>query len=1304
MLAEHPKTRRAIRGPWNTRKGSTLAFLVALGLAWQVPVTEARETGTLPTGFQESTAFSGLTQPSAIRFASDGRVFVAEKSGLIKVFDSLTDATPDVFADLRTNVYNFWDRGLLGLALHPNFPSTPYVYALYAYDFDPNVPTDFPRWGTPGATSDPCPSPPGPTSDGCVVTGRLSRLQASGNQMVGSEQVLIQDWCQQYPSHSVGDLGFGADGALYVSGGDGSSFTFADYGQDGNPLNPCGDPPGGVGATLTPPTAEGGSLRSQDLRTPADPTSLDGAVLRLDPITGQALPTNPLAGSGDPNARRIVAHGLRNPFRFAVRPGTSEIWIGDVGWNTREEINRLQAPTSGVRNFGWPCYEGAGRQSGYDSANLNICENLYAEAGAVTAPHFSYAHNATILPGEPCGTGSSSTSGLAFYEGGDYPAAYDGSLFFADYSRDCIWVMFQGSNGLPDPANIATFVAPAANPVDVEIGPGGDLFYVDFDGGTIKRIEFFRDNQPPTAVAAAAPTSGSAPLTVNFDGTGSSDPDPGDSLTFAWDLDGDGQFDDSNSPQPTRTYAAGNYTVRLRVADEFGATDESDPILISAGNTGPTAVIDSPSATLTWKVGDPIAFSGHADDPQDGPLPAAAMNWDLVLHHCPTTCHTHPMQSFPGVASGSFSAPDHDYPSWLELRLTATDSDGLQDVESVRLDPKTVDLTFATDPSGLQLTVGASSGTAPFSRTVIVGSSNSISAPTPQTAGGVSYQFSSWSDGGAQTHNITAPQAPTTYTATFNQVPSGCAPGQFEAHYFSNTTLSGTPTFTRCESAINNDWGTGGPGNGVPTNNFSARWIGTHSFNAGEYTFTATSDDGIRVWVDGALIIDAWKGQPPTTYTAVRTLTAGDHQVKVEYYEGGGGAVAKVSWATTQPPPPPGCATGQFDAHYFSNTSLSGTPTFTRCESAINNDWGTGGPGNGVPTNNFSVRWTGMHTFAAGDYTFAATSDDGIRVWLDGTVIIDGWKDQSATTYTAVRTLTAGDHQIKVEYYEKSDKAVAKVSWGGSEPPPPPPPPPPPGCSIGQFDAHYFSNTTLSGTPTFTRCESTINNDWGTGGPGNGVPNDNFSVRWTGMHSFTANEYSFTATSDDGIRVWVDGVLIIDAWKGQAPTTYTATRTLTAGDHQVKVEYYEGAGGALVRVGWAVAQPPPPPSCPSGQFDAHYFSNSSLSGTPTFIRCEAGINNDWGTGGPGNGVPTNSFSARWIGTHSFGAGTYTFTATADDGIRVWVDGVLIIDAWKNQPATTYTASRTLAAGDHQVKVEYYEASGGAVAKVSWAPV
>ncbi|MBA2955889.1 PKD domain-containing protein [Nocardioides sp. MAH-18] len=734
-----------------------------------VSVTSEAQGAVTPPGFSETIVFSNLTNPTALRFSPDGRIFVAEKRGVIKVFDSLTDPSPDVFADLNANVHNFWDRGLLGMTLDPGFPANPYVYVLYTYDHELGSSSPAPRWGTAGVYSDPCPTPPGATADGCVVSGRLSRLTASGNSMTGNEQVLVEDWCQQYPSHSIGSVEFGRSGALYASAGDGASFNFADWGQDGSPLNPCGDPPGGVGATLSPPTAEGGALRSQDLRTSGDPVSLDGSVIRVDPTTGAGLATNPLASSADANARRIVAHGLRNPFRITERPGTEELWIGDVGWNDWEEINRLVPSPTQVYNFGWPCYEGVGRQAGYDGANLSVCENLYT-AGGVTAPYFAYHHTARVVPNETCPTGSSSMAGVQFAFGAGqspYPAEYDGALFFADYSRDCIWVMSKGADGNPAPGLVRTFVAGAANPVNLQIGPGGELFYVDFDGGTVRRIRYTSSNQPPVAVATATPTTGSAPLTVAFDGSASSDPDSGDTLSFAWDLDGDQAFDDSTESRPSYTYtSSGVYTATLRVTDAGGATATA-AVTVSVGNTAPSAVIDAPTAGTTWKVGDVIRFSGHADDPQQGALPASALSWDLVLQHCPSNCHSHSVQSFAGVSGGSFVAPDHEAPAYLELRLTATDSGGLTSTVTRRLDPRMVTLTFQTVPGGLTVSVGGTATKATFTRNVIVGSSNTVSAVSPQAKGSKQYLFASWSDGGAQTHTITAPAAPATYTARY---------------------------------------------------------------------------------------------------------------------------------------------------------------------------------------------------------------------------------------------------------------------------------------------------------------------------------------------------------------------------------------------------------------------------------------------------------------------------------------------------------------------------------------------------------
>ena len=241
-------------------------------------------------GFQDPQILSGLDTPMAVQFAADGRVFVAEKRGVIMVFDSLSDQSPDVFADLQTQVHDFGDRGLLGLALDSAFPTRPYVYVLYTHDAA--VGGVAPRWGVPGSPGDPCPDP---TGTGCAVSARLSRLRASGNQMTGPEQVLVEDWFQQFPGSSIGDLVFGPDGALYASGGDGAHPTLVDTGQFGGPS--------------PDPANEGGALRSQDLRTPADPVTLSGTLIRVHPDTGLPVPRVPAMTVGAPT---VDGNGVRS--------------------------------------------------------------------------------------------------------------------------------------------------------------------------------------------------------------------------------------------------------------------------------------------------------------------------------------------------------------------------------------------------------------------------------------------------------------------------------------------------------------------------------------------------------------------------------------------------------------------------------------------------------------------------------------------------------------------------------------------------------------------------------------------------------------------------------------------------------------------------------------------------------------------------------------------------------------------------------------------------------------------------------
>src|SRR5262249_47004239 len=221
MDSRAPSASRSVRARFLV----TLVALAIAGLPTEAagaglpPTTSGAlpQAAALPPSFDVATVLSGLALPTAVRFTTDGRVFVAEKGGRIKVYDSLDDPTPTVFDGLLTNVQNYWDRGLLGMALDPALAAgsnTGYLYVLYSYDHMLGSNTPAPQWG------DQCPSPtsnppgPGSTKDGCVISGRVSRFSVNGTTITSSEQVLVEDWCQQFPSHSIGSVVFGPDGNL----------------------------------------------------------------------------------------------------------------------------------------------------------------------------------------------------------------------------------------------------------------------------------------------------------------------------------------------------------------------------------------------------------------------------------------------------------------------------------------------------------------------------------------------------------------------------------------------------------------------------------------------------------------------------------------------------------------------------------------------------------------------------------------------------------------------------------------------------------------------------------------------------------------------------------------------------------------------------------------------------------------------------------------------------------------------------------------------------------------------------------
>ncbi len=551
--------------------------------------------------------------PVGVTFAPDGRMFIWQKNGIVRVYKNGA-LLGDPFIDISTQVNNYQDRGLLGFALDPDFETNGYAYLFFTYE-------------------------EGSTPNDGAKTARLIRVTADPANpdvaLAGSEVVLLGTVgtppCSSHPagadcipadavSHTVGAIHFLPDGTMLLSNGDGASFS----------------------------SANANALRAQSL------DSYAGKILRILP-DGTAPADNPFYDGTNSIRSKVYAFGLRNPYRFTVDPATGEIYIGDVGWSSWEELNR-----GAGANFGWPCYEGNDPQPSYQSAFAE-CQNLLASE--VTSPLYTYPHSegATIIGGP-------------FYTASAYPSLYQGNLFIADFTDQWIRrVLFDAGGTL---VSVEEFATGVGGIVHLELGPDGMLYYVDILSGQVRRIRF----NGPVAEATASPEFGYSPLAVNFSSAGTLNPGGG-VLSYHWDF-GDGTS--STEPNPGHIYTTASVTqflVTLTVTDSDGVVS-TDTVVVTVGSVPPTATIAVPADGTTVFPGDIVNFSGSATDPDEGTLPASALSWQVLLHH---NDHVHPVVATTG-SGGSFTAESHGAGTYsYEIILTATDSSGLTDTKSVNL-------------------------------------------------------------------------------------------------------------------------------------------------------------------------------------------------------------------------------------------------------------------------------------------------------------------------------------------------------------------------------------------------------------------------------------------------------------------------------------------------------------------------------------------------------------------------------------------------------------------------------------------
>jgi glucose/arabinose dehydrogenase/PKD repeat protein len=422
------------------RRHFSLAFPVSLlalvCVLLALPAGAAAAT-SLPAGFQETTMVSGLDQPTAVAWTPDGRMLIAEKPGRVRVVSAAGQLAATPVIDISDHVNNYWDRGFLGIAVDASFTSNHYVYLLYTWESNP-------------------------LNTSAAKSSRLTRITLADDNTTSAETILLGKSTSQpcptpantvdclpsdSPSHSIGTVRSDpADGTLWVGAGDGAGFGAVD--------------------TM--------AFRSYD------DAGYNGKILHID-RNGQGLASHPFCPSDADLTHvcsKVHSKGFRNPFRFTLRPGAGPA-VGDVGWASWEEFDML--PAAGGKNYGWPCYEANVHTSGYSAdTRCTGAGGEYSKEGTAAAdvyPVHSYPHNPSCC----------SIIGGPTYGGTAYPAAYQGSVFFGDYTAGNLSRLVPDGSGGWTASSFGT----GWSGVDLEPAPGnGDLVYADLNGNAIRRITY----------------------------------------------------------------------------------------------------------------------------------------------------------------------------------------------------------------------------------------------------------------------------------------------------------------------------------------------------------------------------------------------------------------------------------------------------------------------------------------------------------------------------------------------------------------------------------------------------------------------------------------------------------------------------------------------------------------------------------------------------------------------------------------------------------------------------------------------